>query len=918
MKYAIALFSGCLVFASYAQVSVYDCQSFDPVVLPATLEANEPGTFHKPCVLLDAIHTYQFDLDDQLEIKADQSIHLEENFHAGPFNTTGNMHLRIHPQPNFDVLVMNYPDLNNVERFGKLELAVALPQNINDLVQNFVQNGQSPTNINPFDPQQLEIKAYFSPLYQGNWQNPWLGHGFYYQEFERSADTLTWNALATAGSNFRIRFAPRATGLWRCAITVYSPKTNEYFDLNEFQFNVIDVGLPDFMRVGENGKYFKVGSEPFYPFGMNMPTQGRNTGFSLAGTRPKDYLNYMGELQELSDVGANYFRYMNQPYSTEIEFETLGDYSNRMSNAWEMDQLVDTLASMDLRMHYCLTYTTPFTYTALQQQFDWDWSATGEAGIICDDYPNGYPNDPGYCYHSDPTYGVETIEEFYTDPDQMRFYKNRLRYYVSRWGYSTRIAALEFMNEINFSGVKYTLDPVHCEAIQNLPDNKPYFKDTAFVHNLSNWQREMGRYIKVDLQHNQQLIATDYGGPPNEILGSDYNFSGKEEEGISTNAEDYGYLHPYVDIRCYSDYEIPAEKFEWMSGEIRNYRENFNLNNKPFFFAEVGTGVHGCDDQYTHKQLFVITPFTGAAGAGLPWHYNSNQPTWDDVAERNDALSTIPVMKNFLDGLDLSAGDWVNDLDVRKDFRSEVIYLRNSPTGASKAVGVINNRTVNRYTMRENWCLNHTICDCYPEDLNDVEDIHKLPAQFDWNDSNGNNNGDKLHLKHMSIFQEYLIQYFDGLTGNYVESEVQYTDYLGRLILHYPELGDTPYAQIGENNGAMLLIKVYRTDHVGFRENSDSDSLISESKAQNKNIKLNTLKLDVYPNPTNGEVVIFISDNENHNGTLSILDIAGQTVFCVQMNEQRMIVDTHSWDSGIYYVIWKNDNETAHEKLLVK
>ncbi len=933
MKQFFLFIAGTFGFAAFGQVSVYNCQTFDPVVSPVALEAIEPGTFHKPCVLLDSVNTYFFDLDDQLEITADESIHIQENFRAGQFSATGSMHLQIKPQENLDVLVMNYPDLNHVERFGKLELAVVLPQNINDLVQDFVQYGQSPTNVNPFDPQQLEIKAYFSPLYNGNWQNPWIGHGFYYEEYERSADTLTWNALPTPGSNFRIRFAPRATGLYRCAISVYCAVTGEYFDLNEFQFNVVDVGLPDFMRVGENGRYFKIGGEPFYPFGMNMPTQGRNTAYSTTGTEPKDYVKYMGELQELSDAGANYFRYMNQPYSTEIEFETLGDYSDRMYRAWEMDQLVDTLASMDMRMHYCLTYTLPLTYTGVSNSYFWDWSSQGEAGVICDLAPTGIGGDVGYCYHTDPNYGVATIDEFFSDPDQIRYYKNRLRYYVSRYGYSTSIGVLEFMNEINFAGVTYPLNPVNCSQTDGSPDDKPYYYDTAFVHKISDWQIEMARYIKEELWHGNHLLAADYGGAPNEISGDPYYFPpGTEEDGISTFAGDYSYLSPYIDIREYHDYHAANEKYEWMSKEI-TYYESFTTESKPYFMAEIGVGKHGCDNQHTHKQQFIITPFTGAAGAGLPWHYNSNQPTWDDVAERNDALSTIPSMAQFLNTVDLNQDEWYNDFDVRKDKAAEVIYLRDFESDARKAIGVINNRTVNRYTLRESWC-DSTDCDCYIDldDLDDVPDVYETRATIGWNQGGSAN---ELKLDNMGFVHKYIIKFYDPFTLTPLSTEEKWTGIFGNLNLKYPTLNDQPESGNGYDAGSMILFKAYRESDGAFishsnNGNSEDEIFVSRNvvtKYSDVNLPYvgsnipfpnEIIELELKPNPAKDRVEIQLKNLENTTGSeVLISDVLGKQVYASHTESNAISVHVDSWKSGIYYVLWNNNGMVYSKKLIV-
>lgn len=945
MKFLLSFFIGLASFATSAQVSVYDCQTFDPVVTPVALEAIEPGTFHKPCVLLDSANTYQFDIDDQMGITADKSIHIQEDFHAGQFSSTGNMHLQIKPETNFDVLVMNYSDLNNVERFGKLELAVVLPQNIQTLVEDFVQNGQSPTNVNPFDPQQLEIKAYFSPLYLGNWQNPWLGHGFYYENFERSADTLSWDTIPTPGSNFRIRFAPRATGLYRCLITVNCPVTGQYFDLNEFQFNVVDVGLPDFMRVGENGKYFKIGGEPFYPFGMNMPTQGRATAYTSEGTQPKDYVKFFSELRELSDAGGNYFRYMNMPYSTEVEFEVLGDYSDRMHRAWEMDQLVDSLSDLGLRMHYCLTYTLPLTYTGVFSQYWWDWSAAGEAGVYCDLVPNGFTGDPGYCYHTDSVYGVALVDDFFTDPDLMRYYKNRLRYYVSRWGYSTRIGTFEFVNEINFSGVQYGVDSVNCQVNQEIFEVKPYFEDANYVQKLSSWQGEMARYIKEDLQHTEHLITVDYGGAPNEVPLNNYDFSTLIEDGISTYAGDSSYLHEHIDIRAYSDYDRHPTHFIGAVYEIIDYRNNFSHEaQKPFFFAEIGIGLHGCDNQYTYQQLYLMSMFTGAAGAGLPWEYNINGPLWDSVPERLKGWEPMTTLPLFLDGIDFNQEDWEPGATASAANKSEAVYLRNNKYDAGKAIGIISNRTVNRYTMREvEWCdtldsNGESSCDCY---LDSVE-LTSFPNQWKFPIEIGPiGQGDENDLKIWGFepYKNYFIEYYNVQTGSMTGIQQKYANGYGQIKLDFPTLSATPEASNGNANGSMILMKVYRTNMSGLRTTDTTDKYndnkyIFDLRAENlekdreirsgsdlqssPQILAQNAELFVIPNPTDGAVEAFIRGEVQTSGTWRVLNVFGQVVFEESNVSSAISFDTRQWNSGLYLVHWTDGENRLSTKLMVK
>ncbi len=954
MKY-LSIFGLFIVatFSSHAQVSAYDCSVSSPNVPTVALEASEPGNFHKPCVLLDAVNSYNFSNDQELHITADQTIHIKEDFHSGQYTNNGNMHLEIKPQEDLDVLVMNYPDLYNVERFGKLELAVVLPQNIQNAVDDFVANGQSATNVNPFDPQQLEIKAYFSPLYNGSWQYPWVRDAFYYENYQHSPDTLSWQEVPTQGSKFRVRFAPRATGLWRCAISVSCPVTGEYWDLNEFQFTVIDTGKPDYVRTGENGKYFKIGGDPFYTWGLNMPTQGRNTAYDASiGARPKDYNLYFEQLRELKNAGGNYFRYMNQPYSTEIEFEHLGDYSDRMFRAWEMDRVIDSLETLDLRMHWCLSYNLPTSYTGIFNQFWWDWSSTGEAGITCVPLPGGFPDDEGYCYHTDSVYGVMTVDSFFTDTDLLRFHKNRMRYIISRWGHSTRIGTFDFMNEINFSGIQFAIDSTTCQTRPDIWEVKPYFHDPAYAQAVSHWQGEMARYIKDDLEHTDHLLTAHYGGPPNEVPNSPYEFppgeGGIEEEGISTLAGDSSFINPYIDICGWSDYEESIKHYEWAVSEIEYYRNTHTSTlNKPFYFVEIGNGTHYCDDLFSYKQMFIMSLFTGAAGAGLPWGYNNSIDQWELTSERLEGWEPLQYMPLHLAGVDLNHDNWSPAKWVSTSNKSEIVYLKNQISDATKAIGIINNRTVNRYTMRESWCdwdeNGISNCDC----LDDSVDFF-MNFSPEWRDRveiGPVGPGNELKIGGLDPYKSYIVEYFNVQTGSMNGIETKTSNGWGRINLGYPTLSATFEASNGNQNGSMILVKVRRSNEPQFRTSDTTNQFKGNDyifDLRQKNLitatfeptnyegRINSSILDftafeqsrpeliIVPNPTNGQTSATLKWQNSPVRNWKITDAYGKVMVEVSNTNENLMFDSGSWNSGMYFVTCIMTDNLVTEKFIVK
>jgi hypothetical protein len=125
--------------------------------------------------------------------------------------------------------------------------------------------------------------------------------------------------------------------------------------------------------------------------------------------------------------------------------------------------------------------------------------------------------------------------DWFTGQASMDKYKNKLRYLVARWGYSTNIAAWEFFNEI---------------------DNGVFNKtDSVLVPHMfvTNWHDEMSRYLK-DVDPYKHLVTTsishrDIAGM-NSIAYIDFNQKHiyKHTEKIPAIYPDYiqTYGKPYV------------------------------------------------------------------------------------------------------------------------------------------------------------------------------------------------------------------------------------------------------------------------------------------------------------------------------------------------------------------------------------
>lgn len=97
--------------------------------------------------------------------------------------------------------------------------------------------------------------------------------------------------------------------------------------------------------------------------------------------------------------------------------------------------------------------------------------------------------------------------DFFTNPAAKAQFKNRLRYVVARWGYSTHLAALEFFNEVD--------NAMYGQKPDRIPDA-----------DVTAWHAEMGAYLK-GLDPYGHLVTTSISHRPveglNQVGAIDFN-----------------------------------------------------------------------------------------------------------------------------------------------------------------------------------------------------------------------------------------------------------------------------------------------------------------------------------------------------------------------------------------------------------
>lgn len=224
-----------------------------------------------------------------------------------------------------------------------------------------------------------------------------------------------------------------------------------------------------------------------------------------------DYL-----LPTLSQNGANFFRtwmcYWNLPLEWQKvrstkRYSNTNDYFNPGAIT-KMDHLVNLSDSLGL---YCMLTL--------------DWHGHFMEG-------GGWKDSPYNKVNGGP---AATPTEFFSLPAAKSKYKNKLRYVVARWGYSTNIAALEFFNEV---------------------DNAVFTQQDSILiphQYVTQWHDDMSRYLK-DIDPYKHMVTTSISHREiqgmNAIPYLDFNQKHiyKHTEKIPAIYADYinGFGKPYV------------------------------------------------------------------------------------------------------------------------------------------------------------------------------------------------------------------------------------------------------------------------------------------------------------------------------------------------------------------------------------
>jgi hypothetical protein len=279
----------------------------------------------------------------------------------------------------------------------------------------------SRTYTNPFDPCEVDVMV---TLHQPDGTSVSIP-GFYYKTYTPSgSNPETYPDSGTGVVSWKARFSPSQLGSYTCDIQVkdaYGTATAT----KAGSFTCVESGKKGFIKVDPKQHDFLK-----YSNGDTCINIGENLGWNNGGVY--GWNNY---LTKLHNAGANWVRLWICTYGSDMGvalewkpglrgttyFQGAGKFSPQIS--LRLDKYVEIAEQNSIAIQLCLQHHGQFSTSTNP---DWDNNPYNIA-------TGGFLSDP--C-------------KFFTDADALRMTKNKYRYIVARWGYSTSIYAWELFNEV--------------------------------------------------------------------------------------------------------------------------------------------------------------------------------------------------------------------------------------------------------------------------------------------------------------------------------------------------------------------------------------------------------------------------------------------------------------------------------------
>ncbi|TXI84865.1 MAG: DUF5060 domain-containing protein [Crocinitomicaceae bacterium] len=490
-----------------------------------------------------------------------------------------------------------------IEKYKRLEYAFKLPSVLTTRIDNFFVGAKS--GINPFDPEQIDFRVHF---YAPNGEKTTC-FGFYYQAYKpivRTAGLAPSNYINEYQSDtthfpWRVRFAPDQEGTWKLDVEIIQG-TNTYQLVKEEKIECIPSNHKGYLAISSTGTeqdrwmYYSETKEPFFAISNNISSGGGCTYL------PSQVNRQVKGLRELIEVGGNFTRFELGGQAALPDWPVYDNYSGKMDEMMGFDRLLDECENNGV-------YFTLFRHhVEVMDLNDWDpckWS-TNPYRIAFD---------------------LQSVEEYFTNEEVLKWQRNNLRYLFARWGYSPNMAFYSYSE----------VDRWYSKMMADSEDGSD-FKDggtkseTEAASILIKWIADQQEYIYSALNKNT-LFVHSHATPFSQEM---------KKEGGFFELSDVVAVHNYGETK-----DINYKK---RYDQIEKYWDKYH---KPILLEEMGPSkiaMYCCTGIEYHNSIW-STAMMGDFGTGMDWW-------WDGGVHDYGYHRDLKPLSQFFQGVNLRGGNY--------------------------------------------------------------------------------------------------------------------------------------------------------------------------------------------------------------------------------------------------------------------
>ena len=433
----------------------------------------------------------------------------------------------------------------------------------------------APVATNCFDPDLIRLDATFTSPSGRSLTVP----AFWYQGFSRAL-TKGAEVLTPVGTpQWRIRFTPTESGDYMLSLNI---ETNGVAAGEPVGVHFTVPATPPheqhgYVRVAPGKRYFETADgRPLRLVGENVCWAENQGTF--------DYDRWFGAMKNADE---NFARLWMSPWFAGIEHTpgTLNRYD--LQAAWQLDYIFDLARQDGIYLLFC------FDHHGMFQINNRNWSGSN----------NFWKTNPYNEVNGGP---CARPNDFFTDTKARDLYQKRLRYLVGRYGYSPRLLAWQFFNEI---------DNVYDVAVNG---------DDVLA-----WHRQMGQWLHAHDPYGHLVTTSLTGGSERPEIWS----------------------LPEMDFAAYHSYDESAPGRN--TGRLaRSFLKDYG---KPMIVEEFGVDARSwnlASDPYLRgfRQAVWSGALGGSVGTAMPWW-------WQDM-DADDVYPLFAALNGILRRANWQSGTW--------------------------------------------------------------------------------------------------------------------------------------------------------------------------------------------------------------------------------------------------------------------